>query len=34
VTIAFHVTGDRITIDRVLYGGRDLTHAFRDPGEQ
>jgi len=24
VTIAFHITSDRITIDRVLYGGRDL----------
>jgi plasmid stabilization system protein ParE len=34
VTIAFHVAGDRITIDRVLYGGRDLTRAFHNPGEQ
>jgi toxin ParE1/3/4 len=24
VTIAFHIMSDRITIDRVLYGGRDL----------
>jgi toxin ParE1/3/4 len=31
-TIAFHVAGDRITIDRVLYGGRDLTRAFHKPG--
>ena len=34
VTIAFHITGDRITIDRVLDGGRDLTRALRNPGEQ
>jgi toxin ParE1/3/4 len=33
VTIAFHVTGDRITIDRVLYGGRDLTQVLRNPNE-
>lgn len=32
VTIAFHVMGDRVTIDRVLYGGRDLARAFRNPG--
>jgi len=31
VTIAFHVTGDTVTIDRILYGGRDLARAFRDP---
>jgi toxin ParE1/3/4 len=24
VTIAFHVTPDRIVIDRIFYGGRDL----------
>jgi toxin ParE1/3/4 len=23
ITIAFHVTPDRVTIDRVFYGGRD-----------
>ena len=34
VTIAFHVTDDRITVDRVLFGGRDLARAFRNPGEQ
>jgi toxin ParE1/3/4 len=28
LTIAFHVTRDRVTIDRVLYGGRDLGRAF------
>jgi toxin ParE1/3/4 len=28
VTIAFHITEDRVTIDRVLYGGRDLATAF------
>ncbi len=33
VTIAFHVTSDRITIDRVLYGGRDLTRALGNPGK-
>jgi toxin ParE1/3/4 len=32
VTIAFHVAGDRITIDRVLYGGRDLARVFRNSG--
>ena len=34
VTIAFHVVGDKVTIDRVLYGGRDLARAFRIPGRQ
>jgi toxin ParE1/3/4 len=34
VTIAFHVADDRITIDRILYGGRDLTRAFRNSSEQ
>jgi len=33
VTIAFHVTTDRVTIDRVLYGGRDLIAAF-DEGDR
>jgi toxin ParE1/3/4 len=28
VTIAFHVGDDSVTIDRVLYGGRDLAPAF------
>lgn len=30
VAIAFHVTADRVTIDRILYGGRDLASAFED----
>lgn len=25
VSIAFHVTGDAVTFDRILYGGRDLS---------
>lgn len=32
VTIAFHVAADRITVDRVLYGGRDLSRALRNRG--
>lgn len=28
VTIAFHVQSDRITILRILYGGRDFSRAF------
>lgn len=24
VTIAFHISGDTVTFDRILYGGRDL----------
>jgi toxin ParE1/3/4 len=28
VTIAFHVDPDTITIDRILYGGRDLDRAL------
>ena len=31
VTIAFHIGQDRVTIDRVLYGGRDLVRALRRP---
>jgi len=27
--IAFHVTADRVTIDRIMYGGRDL-EAMKD----
>jgi toxin ParE1/3/4 len=34
VTIAFHVTGDRVTIDRVLYGGRDPARGIRNREEQ
>jgi toxin ParE1/3/4 len=28
VTIAYHVTGQTVTIDRILYAGRDLGAAF------
>jgi toxin ParE1/3/4 len=28
VTIAFHVEAGRVTIDRLLYGGRDLPSAI------
>ena len=28
VTIAFHITSETVVIDRVFYGGRDLTGAF------
>ena len=28
VTIAFHVEPGTVTIDRILYGGRDLQRAF------
>ena len=27
-TIAFHIAEDRVIIDRILYGGRDLSGAF------
>lgn len=30
VTIAFHITEMTVTIDRVLYGGRDLKPMFDD----
>jgi len=30
MTIAFHVGGGRVTIDRILYGGRDLGAALDD----
>ena len=29
VAIAFHITPDLIVIDRVLYGGRDVSSAFQ-----
>ena len=32
VTIAFHITDTAVTIDRILYGGRDLTAIF-DEGD-
>ena len=28
ITIAFHIDGEIVAIDRVLYGGRDLDHVF------
>jgi toxin ParE1/3/4 len=28
VTIAYHLAGEVVTIDRILYGGRDLGAAF------
>jgi toxin ParE1/3/4 len=28
VTIAFHVDSDTVTIDRILYGGRDINRAI------
>ena len=34
VTIAFHITTTSITIDRVLYGGRNLAALFADDGEE
>ncbi len=30
VTVAFHVGAGTVTIDRILYGGHDLTAAFDD----
>jgi toxin ParE1/3/4 len=30
MTIAFHVTADRVTIDRVFYGGRDWETLLSD----
>jgi toxin ParE1/3/4 len=30
VTIAYHIAGEAVTIDRILYGGRDLGTAFAD----
>jgi plasmid stabilization system protein ParE len=30
VAIAFHVEADTVTIDRILYGVRDLDRIFRD----
>ena len=32
VSIAFHVTPDRVIIDRIFYGGRDLPAAFEQDG--
>ena len=33
VTIAFHVTARTVTIDRVLYGGRDLKPLFGEEND-
>ena len=30
VTIAFHTGPDKVTIDRILYAGRDLASLFDD----
>ena len=30
VAIAFHLSGDAVFIDRILYGGRDLAAALGD----
>lgn len=30
VTIAFHISDGTVTIDRVPYGGRELSTAFRE----
>lgn len=30
VTIAFHITPERVVIDRVLYGGRDVEGLLAD----
>jgi len=29
LSIAFHVDDDTITIDRIFYAGRDITHALK-----
>ena len=34
VTIAFHVEAKTVTIDRILYGGRDIGHTLRPDGER
>jgi toxin ParE1/3/4 len=33
VTIAFHITTETVTVDRVLYGGRDLKPLFDDDSD-
>lgn len=33
VTIAFHVDATTVTIDRILYGGRDVDGVFRQTDE-
>jgi toxin ParE1/3/4 len=32
ITIAFHVDAKTVTIDRILYGGRDIGHALKPEG--
>jgi toxin ParE1/3/4 len=34
VTVAFHVTAERVVIDRILYAGRDLEGPFRRGAEE
>jgi toxin ParE1/3/4 len=34
ITIAFHVSVDTVTIDRFLYGGRDVNAAFADDDDR
>ena len=34
IAIAFHITTDRVTIDRVLYGGRDWETLLGDRDEK
>ncbi len=31
VTVAFHIDEDRVVIDRLLYGGRDLEGSVGEP---
>jgi len=33
ITIAFHIMVDTVTIDRILYGGRDLGGALAEDSE-
>ena len=33
VTIAYHIDGTRVVIDRIFYGGRDLTSIFGDDAD-
>jgi toxin ParE1/3/4 len=32
ITIAFHVDAKTVTIDRILYGGRDIGHILKPEG--
>ena len=34
VTVAFHIGPTTVTIDRILYGGRDLPDVFRDDADE